>query len=83
MAALKSSADWTKAIETAVRFYEEPPARGVTVTTDWSDLWLSADDWAEAFEAPDPGTAHNDAREVVWAELLRILMDKHDDDAIG
>ena len=52
----------------------------MTVSTDWSDFWLSADDWAEAFEAPDPGAAHNDAREQVWDELLRILMDKHDDE---
>ncbi|HEY3925061.1 MAG TPA: RNA polymerase recycling motor ATPase HelR [Acidothermaceae bacterium] len=80
VAALKSSAELVHAIETAVRFYEEPPTKGLTVSTDWSDVWLSADDWAEAFEAPDPGTAHNEAREQVWDELLRILMDKHDDD---
>jgi hypothetical protein len=33
----------------------------MTVTTLWSDMWLSVDDWAEAFEAPDPGTPHNEA----------------------
>ncbi len=80
-AALKSSAQLVHAIETAVRFYEEPPKRGLTVSTDWSDLWLSPDDWAEAFEAPDPGTPHNEAREQVWEDLLRILIDKHDDEA--
>ncbi len=79
VALLKSSADLVKAIETAIRFYEEPPTKGMRVTTDWSDIWLSADDWAEAFEAPDPGMAHNKAREQIWAELLTILMDKHDD----
>src|SRR6185437_6994025 len=78
VAALKSSAELVHAIETAVRFYEEPPTKGLTVSTDWSDLWLSADDWAEAFESPDPATPHNEAREQVWAELLRILTDKHD-----
>src|SRR3954466_7723701 len=52
----------------------------MTVTTDWSDIWLSADDWAEAFEAPDPGTPHNEARDQIWAELLTILTDKHDGD---
>ncbi|MGP8296439.1 RNA polymerase recycling motor ATPase HelR [Streptomyces inhibens] len=77
---LKSSADMVKAIEKAVRFYEEPPTEGMTVTTDWSDIWLSADDWAEAFEAPEPGTPHNEAREQIWEELLTILMDKHDGD---
>jgi hypothetical protein len=80
VARLKSSADLVRAIEPAVSFYEEPPATGMTVETPWSDIWLSAEDWAEAFEAPDPGTAHNDAREEIWQELLTILMDKHDQD---
>ncbi|MET7464168.1 RNA polymerase recycling motor ATPase HelR [Nonomuraea sp. NPDC005501] len=80
VARLKSSADLVKAIEPAVRFYENPPTKGMTVTTPWSDIWLSVDDWAEAFEAPDPGTPHNDARDQIWEELLTILMDKHDSD---
>ncbi|MFD5514583.1 RNA polymerase recycling motor ATPase HelR [Streptomyces sp. NPDC127066] len=79
VALLKSSADMVKAIETAVRFYEEPPARGMTVTTPWADVRLSADDWAEAFEAAEPGTPHNEARDQVWEALLAILTDKHDD----
>jgi len=81
VALLKSSANLVKAIETAVRFYEEPPTKGMTVTTDWSDIWLSADDWAEAFEAPDFGTPHNEARDQIWEVLLTILMDKHDGSA--
>jgi len=80
VALLKSSANLVKAIETAVKFYEEPPTRGMTVTIHWSDIWLSADDWAEAFEAPEPGTPHNEARDQIWEELLTILMDKHDGD---
>ncbi|MEV7009301.1 RNA polymerase recycling motor ATPase HelR [Streptosporangium sp. NPDC051022] len=80
VARLKSSADLVKAIETAVRFYENPPTKGMTVTTHWSDIWLSADDWAEAFDAPDPGTPHNEARDRIWEELLSILVDKHDDE---
>ena len=52
----------------------------MTVETDSADLRLSADDWAEAFEAPDPGTPHNEARDRVWDELLAILMDKYDGD---
>jgi len=51
VARLKSSADLVKAIEAAVRFYEEPPTKGMTVQTPWSEIRLSADDWAEAFEA--------------------------------
>ncbi len=80
VARLKSSADLVKAIEPAVRFYEKPPAGGMTVQTHWSDVWLSAGEWAEAFEAPDPGTPHNEARDQIWEALLAILMDKHDGD---
>ncbi|MEU3992055.1 RNA polymerase recycling motor ATPase HelR [Streptomyces platensis] len=80
VARLKSSAQLVQAIEAAVGIYEEPPAEGMTVTTDWADLWLSADDWAEAFDAPEPGTPHNEAREQIWEELLTILRDKYDGD---
>ena len=80
VALLKSSADMVTAIETAVRFYEEPPTKGMTVETHWSDVWLSAADWAEAFEAPESGAPHNEARDQVWEELLTILLDKHDGD---
>lgn len=80
VARLKSSADLVRAIEEAVRFYEEPPTRAMTVTVDWSEVRLSADDWAEAFEAAVPGTPHNEARDQIWEELLTILVDKHDGD---
>ncbi len=83
VAGLKSSANLMTAIETAVQFYEEPPTEGMTVTTGWSDLWLSPDDWAEAFDAAEPGTAHNEAREQIWAALLTILLDKDDNDQDG
>ncbi|MER7752824.1 RNA polymerase recycling motor ATPase HelR [Kitasatospora sp. NPDC097643] len=79
-ARLKSSAAMVRAIEKAVRFYEEPPTEGMTVSTDWSDLWLSAEEWAEAFDAPDPGTPHNEAREQIWDELVAILLAKHEED---
>ncbi|WP_030738144.1 RNA polymerase recycling motor ATPase HelR [Streptomyces sp. NRRL S-31] len=80
-ARLKSSADMVRAIETAVRFYEEPPTEGMTVSTPWSDVRLSPDDWAAAFDAAEPGTPHNEAREQVLEELLTILADRHDGDA--
>jgi hypothetical protein len=80
VARLKSAADMVKAIEPAVRLYEEPPTEGMLVETHWADVWLGADDWAEAFESPDPGTPHNEARDQVWDELLTILTDKHDED---
>ena len=80
VARLKSSADMVTAIEAAVRFYEQPPATGMTVETDWSDIWLSAGDWAEAFGAPEPGTPHNEARLQILDELVTILMDSSDAD---
>jgi hypothetical protein len=80
VARLKSSADMVTAIETGVRFYENPPAKGMTIQTPWSDIRLSADDWTEAVEARDPGTPHNEARDQILAELVTILMDKHDGD---
>ncbi|MFL1898403.1 RNA polymerase recycling motor ATPase HelR [Streptomyces tauricus] len=80
VASLKSSAHMVGAVKTAVRFYEEPPTQGMTVSTPWSDVRLSADDWAEAFETPGPGVPHNEARDQIWEALLAILLDKHDDD---
>jgi len=80
VARLKSTADMVKAIEKAVAFYERPPAKGMTVTTPWSDIWLSADEWAEAFRAPDPGTPHNEARDQILDEICAILIDKSKED---
>ncbi|MEH0972566.1 RNA polymerase recycling motor ATPase HelR [Micromonospora sp. CPCC 205546] len=80
VARLKSSADLVKAIEAAVRFYEEPPTVPMTVTTDEADIRLSAADWAEAFGAVGSGTPHNEARDEVWEELLTILTEKYDGD---
>ncbi|MGW6548455.1 RNA polymerase recycling motor ATPase HelR, partial [Streptomyces massasporeus] len=81
VARLKSSADMVRAIEKAVRFYEEPPTEAMTVTTHWSDISLGARDWAAAFQAAEPGTPHNEARDQVWEELLTICVDKHEGDA--
>ncbi|UFQ20437.1 MULTISPECIES: RNA polymerase recycling motor ATPase HelR [Streptomyces] len=81
VARLKASADMVRAIEPAVALYEEPPTQGMTVSSHWSDLWLSADDWAAAFDAVEAGTPHNEARDQIREELLTILMDKDDSDA--
>jgi hypothetical protein len=80
VARLKSSADWVKAIETGVGFYEKPPATGMTVETTWSDIWLSPDDWAQAFDAREPGTPHNEALDQIRDELVTILTDKQGGD---
>ena len=79
VARLKSSMDLVRAIEPAVGLYEEAPTEGMWVTTPWADVWLSADDWAAAFDAPDPGTPHNEAPDAIWEELVTILVDRHDD----
>jgi hypothetical protein len=81
VARLKSSADLVKAIEAAVRFYENPPSAPMTVETPWSPIELSAGDWAEAFDAAEPGTPHNEAREGIWSELLTIAVENHAGDA--
>jgi hypothetical protein len=80
VARLKSSADLVKAIDAAVRFYEHPPTTGMRIATGESDIRLGADDWAEAFDAPGPGTPHNEARDEIWEELLTILADRYDGD---
>jgi hypothetical protein len=82
VARLKSSAGLVQAIEPAVRFYENPPTAPMTVETPWADLRLRADDWAEAFDAPGPGTPHNEAREAIWDELLEILTSQAGDENI-
>ncbi|MEU6796090.1 RNA polymerase recycling motor ATPase HelR [Nonomuraea wenchangensis] len=82
VARLKASADLVKAIEPAVRFYENPPTKGMTITTEWADVRLGPDDWAEAFAAPEPGTPHNEARDRIWEELVEIIVGKHDDEDV-
>jgi hypothetical protein len=80
VAALKASADLVRGIAAGVRFYEEPPTEGMAVETEYADVWLGPDDWADAFAAPAPGTPHNEGRDEAWEELLTILVDKHDPD---
>jgi DNA helicase IV len=82
VARLKATAAMVAAVEPAVRLYEEAPTVGMEVETPWVDLWLGADDWAEAFGAADPGTPHNEARDDVWEALVAILLDKVDPDDV-
>ena len=83
VARLKASAEMVGAIEPAVALYERPPSEGMLVETPWVDVWLSADDWADAFDAADPGTSHNDARDQVWEALIGTLVDKLRDELDG
>jgi len=76
VAALKADLRMVEAIEPAVALYEEPPAESYLVETAWGDVRITASEWAEAFDSPDPGTPHNLARDDVWDEVLTILLDK-------
>ncbi|WP_200945083.1 MULTISPECIES: RNA polymerase recycling motor ATPase HelR [unclassified Nocardioides] len=78
IARLKATAAMVRAIEPAVGLYEEPPTEGMEVDTAYADLWLSTDDWRDAFDAV-AGTPHNEARDDVWEELVTILLEKYDD----
>lgn len=53
VARLKASAEMVAAIAPAVALYEEPPTTGMSVDTDWSEVWLSATDWAQALPLLD------------------------------
>lgn len=80
VARLKGTLAMARAVEPAVRFSERPPTDGLLVETPWADLWVGAEDWAEVFGAPDPGTPHDEAREVIEAALHDLLVDKAQDE---
>ncbi|TYQ02063.1 UNVERIFIED_ORG: DNA helicase IV [Gordonia westfalica J30] len=80
VAQLKSTARMVGAVESAVAFYEQPPTTPLVVETPWDEVTLTAADWAEAFDMPEPGTPHNDGRDEVWEELVSIIAAKHDDE---
>ncbi|MPQ97120.1 AAA family ATPase [Modestobacter sp. I12A-02628] len=79
VAALKADARMVGAVEAAVRFYEEPPTRSTTIDTPWREVRVTAEDWAEAFGAVEPGTPHHEAGEQVWEHLLAVVVDAHPD----
>jgi len=76
VAAIKAGTALTRAVERAVRGYEQPPERTVVVETDWADVPITPDDWADAFDAADPGDPHNAARSAVWEALLEIVTNR-------
>ncbi|MEU4694044.1 RNA polymerase recycling motor ATPase HelR [Actinoplanes sp. NPDC023714] len=77
-ALLKEGAAMVRVVEAAVRFYEEPPATRTVVSTEDGDLTVTPRDWAAAFEAAEPGTPHNEAREQILDELIAILAERSD-----
>ena len=56
VAALKADVRMVAAIEPAVALYEEPPTESLLVETPWADVRITVAEWAEAFDAADPGT---------------------------
>src|SRR5699024_7971289 len=74
-AALKGSRAMVTAIEPAVALHEEPPQEAHAVETPWGRAMIEAEDWADAFAAPDPGTPHNLARELRADDLGQLLPD--------
>ncbi|TQM58366.1 RNA polymerase recycling motor ATPase HelR [Humibacillus xanthopallidus] len=77
VARLKASVALVQAVEPAVALYEEPPREAILVTTPWDEVWLTPDDWADAFAAA-ANLPHNEAREDVWEALLGIVVERHD-----
>ncbi|MFE6510918.1 RNA polymerase recycling motor ATPase HelR [Nocardioides sp. NPDC057767] len=76
VARLKADARMVAAIEPAVALYEKPPSKPTLVETPYGDAVISVSDWAEALAAAEQGTPHNDARDLVWDALLRIVTDR-------
>lgn len=80
VAELKSTVQMVDAVATAVGFFQEPPTEGMLVETPWAEIWLSAQDWAEAFDSAEPGAPHNEARADIAEALIEILVAKHGGD---
>ncbi|MCK2037211.1 AAA family ATPase [Microbacterium sp. SSW1-49] len=80
VAHLKATLDPVAMIDAAAAVHERPPQRALRLESPWADLWLGREEWAEAFSAADTSSAHNDARDEVWEELLETLSDQIDDD---
>ena len=76
VARLKSELRMVEAIETAVRFYEQPPEQSMVVQTEWAELRLTPDDWAEACDSVEDGTPHNEAHGQILQTLVAILADR-------
>ncbi|MFW0782903.1 RNA polymerase recycling motor ATPase HelR [Gordonia sp. CPCC 206044] len=77
VARLKASRRWIEAIEAAARWYEEPPTERFVVETAWDEIELTSYDWRSVFDVVEPGTPHNEARDLVWEELVALVGSRH------
>ena len=50
----------------------------LTIETPWADVRLDVGDWAAAFDAAEPGSPHNEAREQIWEGIVTRISDQHD-----
>ncbi|MGN6220362.1 MAG: RNA polymerase recycling motor ATPase HelR [Microbacterium sp.] len=82
IARLKADARMVDAIEPAVALYEEPPTQGIVIGTQWGEVALTPEDWAEAFTSAESGLPHNEARDQVWETVLDILTDQLDPEEV-
>jgi hypothetical protein len=82
IARLKADARMVDAIEPAVALYEEPPTQGIVIGTQWGEVALTPQDWAEAFASAESGLPHNEARDQVWETVLDILTDQLDPEEV-
>lgn len=81
VARLKGSARMEDAVRAAVRFYEDPPTARYEVSTAAGEVAITKAAWAAAFEAAEPGTPHNPARQQIWEALLDHVIDSLEADA--
>ncbi|SFR76881.1 DNA helicase IV [Microbacterium azadirachtae] len=79
---LKSGARLLDAVTAAARYHEHAPAERLLVETPWRDVIVEPQAWAEAFDVPAPGTAHNDARDEVWDALVGGLVEEYADEDV-
>ncbi|MBS1673863.1 MAG: AAA family ATPase [Actinobacteria bacterium] len=79
---LKEGSRLLDAVTNAVRYHEHTPAGRLLVPTPWRDVLVEPDAWTDAFDAPEPGTAHNDARDEVWEALVAGLVEDNADDDV-
>lgn len=82
VAAVKAALDPGAVLDAAARAFERPPQHAMRVESPWADLWISRAEWGELFFAADPASAHNEARDDVWEEVLELLVDQVRDDEV-
>ncbi|GAA4485524.1 RNA polymerase recycling motor ATPase HelR [Microbacterium panaciterrae] len=80
--ALKSGMRLLDAVTAAVRYHEHAPADPLLVETPWRDVVVEPSVWSAAFDAPEPGLAHNEARDVAWEALIAALVEDDADEDV-